>query len=62
MKQPVAEITVATLEHLEEIKALADANKQWLGFVNRTGLKEAQAKGWLYVAIGKTYRQSAWVR
>jgi GNAT superfamily N-acetyltransferase len=53
MKQPIAEIVLATTEHLEEIKALADANKKWLGFVNRTALKEAQAKGWLYVAVGK---------
>jgi ribosomal protein S18 acetylase RimI-like enzyme len=47
------EIRLATIEDLGAVKQLADANRKWLGFVNRTGLAEAQAKGWLYVAIGK---------
>lgn len=44
-------IRLATSADLPAIKAIADANRDSLGFVIRAALSEHIARGWLYVAV-----------
>lgn len=47
------ELRPAAVDEIDQIKKLADQNKQYLGFILLPTLIQAQKRDWLIVAVGK---------